>query len=123
MRKFIVFLLALVVLFSMFGCATTSTTEKTIVQYDMELSAVRKPIDPNVRQRSPQEDTSTGTLRYAYEDDLFRSIWSASEAGWDLVLYNKTEQPIMIDWDNATYMDFDTIGHAVLISRDRKSVV
>ncbi|MCD8480615.1 MAG: hypothetical protein LRZ88_10645, partial [Candidatus Cloacimonetes bacterium] len=60
-------------------------------------------------------------VRYSFEDDLFRSIWSASEAGWDLVLYNKSGNPIMIDWNNARYMDVDNIGHTVLISGTRLS--
>jgi len=35
------------------------------------------------------------------------------------VLYNKSEKPIMIDWNNVNYMDVDNIGHKVLISSTR----
>lgn len=119
MKKSLALIAVVVVLLGIFGCSTTSKSkaEKQIVKYDIELSKVRKASDINQRYRAPVADDSLGdVVRYAYEDDLFRSIWSATEAGWDLVIYNKSEAPIMINWDNVNYMDVDNIGHPVLIS-------
>jgi len=121
MKRYLAFIALVIILMGMFGCATTSAGgEKMIVKYDMELSMVRSAVDINQRFRAPVADTTTTDVtRYAFEDDLFRSIWSATEAGWDLVLYNKSEKPIMIDWNNVNYMDVDNIGHKVLISSTR----
>lgn len=117
MKKVIMFSLIALLLLSFFGCAQNAAADKMIVKYDLELSMVRKPSDISQRYRAPVADTTqAGIVRYAFEDDLFRSIWSATEAGWDVVLYNKSEMPIMIDWDNASYMDYDNIGHGVNIS-------
>jgi len=85
------------------------------VKYDIALTRVRKASDINQRYQAPVADT-LDQVRYVYEDDLFRSLWSASESGWDLTLYNKSEKTLTIDWDEAVYMDVDRIGRGVLSS-------
>ncbi|MCB5267988.1 MAG: hypothetical protein LHW46_07775, partial [Candidatus Cloacimonetes bacterium] len=122
MKKSLALIAIVIILLGIYGCAATSSVggEKLIVKYDIELAMVRKASDINQRYRAPVADTTAAdVVRYTYEDDLFRSIWSATEAGWDLVLYNKSEQPIMIDWNNVRYMDVDNIGHTLLISTTR----
>jgi hypothetical protein len=120
MKKSLLFLLLAVVLIGMFGCSGTASAPKMIVKYDMELSMVRKASDINQRYRAPVADT-LDVVRYSYEDDLFRSIWSATEGGWNFTLYNKSEQALMIDWDEVVYMDVDRIGHPILASGTRYS--
>jgi hypothetical protein len=115
MRKPILFMLLAIILLGMFACSVTGSSEKMFVKYDIELSMVRKASDYNQRYRAPVADT-LDVVRYAYEDDLFRSIWSATEAGWNLTLYNKSEQTMTIDWDSVQYLDVDKIGHGVLVS-------
>lgn len=122
MKKSVALIAVVIILIGMFGCASTgkSRAEIKIVKYDIELAMVRKASDINQRYRAPVADTTlAGPVRYTYEDDLFRSIWSADEGGWNLVLYNKSEKPILIDWDNVNYMDVDNIGHTVLASGTR----
>lgn len=119
MKSSLIFMLLALTLFGVFACSGSSQ-ERMIVKYDVELSMVRKASDINQRYQAPIADT-LDVVRYAYEDDLFRSIWSASEAGWDLVLYNKSEKPLMIDWDEVSYMDVDNIGHRVLSSSTKYS--
>jgi len=122
MKKSLALIAVVIILIGMFGCSGTSSKQQMIVKYDIELSNVRSAADLNQRFRAPVADTTlVDIVRYSFEDDLFRSIWSASEAGWDLVLYNKSGNPIMIDWNNARYMDVDNIGHTVLISGTRLS--
>jgi len=120
MRKSILFLLLAIILLGMFACSATGKSERMIVKYDVELSMVRKASDINQRYRAPVADTMD-VVRYAYEDDLFRSIISTTEAGWNITLYNKSEQALMIDWDNAQYLDVDRIGRGVLVSGTRYS--
>lgn len=121
MKPYLPILLALVILLSAFGCSTLTTSgEKKIVKYDIELTKVRKASDINQRYRAPVADTTlSDVVRYSYEDDLFRSVWSATEAGWDVVLYNKSEKPIVIEWDNVVYYDIDNIGHKVLSGKTK----
>nr|MDK2850130.1 hypothetical protein [Candidatus Cloacimonadota bacterium] len=114
MQKSLIFLLLTLSLIGIFACSGGSK-DKMIVKYDVELSMVRKASDINQRYQAPVADTMD-VVRYAYEDDLFRSIWSASEQGWDLELYNKSERPLMIDWDKVDYMDVENIRHRVLSS-------
>ncbi|MCB5286594.1 MAG: hypothetical protein LHW64_02170 [Candidatus Cloacimonetes bacterium] len=114
MQRYLIIMLLGLILIGIFGCSGSSA-DKMIVKYDVELSMVRKASDINQRYQAPVADTM-GVVRYAYEDDLFRSIWSATEAGWNVVLYNKSEKPLMIDWDEVSYMDVDNIGHRVLVS-------
>ncbi|MCK9557326.1 MAG: hypothetical protein PHQ78_00980 [Candidatus Cloacimonetes bacterium] len=121
MRKPLVFILLVAVLLGIFGCSVTGSTEKMIVKYDIELALVRKASDINQRYQAPVADTTMGNARYVYEDDLFRSIWSASESGWELTLYNKSEKTLTVDWDEAVYMDVDKIGRGVLVSTTKYS--
>lgn len=120
MKRYLITMLLGLILFGIFGCSGKSAAKKMIVKYDVELSMVRKASDINQRYQAPVADTMD-VVRYAYEDDLFRSIWSATEAGWNLVLYNKSEKPLMIDWDDVSYMDVDNIGHRVLASGTKLS--
>ena len=117
-RSLIITLLGLI-LIGIFGCSGTSA-DKMIAKYDVELSMVRKASDINQRYQASEVDTME-VIRYAYENDLFRSLWSATEAGWNLSLYNKSEKPLMIDWDAVTYMDVDNMGHRVLASGTKLS--
>jgi hypothetical protein len=121
MRKSLIFILLAAVLLGVFGCSVTGSAEKMIVKYDIELARVRKASDINQRYQAPVADTTMGIARYAYEDDLFRSIWSADESGWELSLYNKSEETLTIDWDEAAYMDVDKIGRGVLASSTKYS--
>ena len=116
MKRYLIITLLVLILIGIVGCSGNRAKAKNmIVKYDVELSMVRKASDINQRYQAPVADTMD-VVRYAYEDDLFRSIWSATEAGWNLSLYNKSEEPLMIDWDNVTYMDVDNMGHRVLAS-------
>lgn len=119
MRQSILFIL-LAIITGMVGCSGTRSAEKMIVKYDIELEMVRKASDINQRYRAPVADTMD-VVRYAYEDDLFRGIWSATEAGWNLTIYNKSEQTLTIDWDEVQYLDVDRIGRGVLASGTRYS--
>ncbi len=119
MKRTLIFILLALTLLAIFGCSGTAQ-DRMIVKYDVELSMVRKASDINQRYQAPIADT-LDVVRYAYEDDLLRSIWSASEGGWDMVLYNKSEKPLMIDWDEVVYMDVDNIGHRVLASSTKYS--
>jgi len=117
MKRIIAISAVVIILIGMFGCAgTASSAEKKIVKYDIKLEMVRKASDINQRYQAPVADSSLGVVRYTYEDDLFRSIWSISEAGWEVVMYNKSEKPVMIDWNQAQYLDVDGIGHTLLVS-------
>lgn len=114
MQRYLIITLLGLILIGILGCSGTSAADKMIVKYDVELSMVRKASDINQRYQAPVADTMD-MVRYAYEDDLFRSIWSVNEAGWNLSLYNKSEKPLLIDWDEVSYMDVDNMGHWVLV--------
>lgn len=123
MQRYLNLTLLGLILIGILGCSGgTAAKKRMIVKYDVELTMVRKASDINQRYLAPAADT-LDVVRYAYEDDLFRSIWSASEAGWNLVLYNKSEKPLMIDWDEVNYMDVDNIGHRVLASGTKLSEI
>lgn len=120
MQRYLIITLLGLILIGILGCSGTSAADKMIVKYDVELSMVRKASDINQRYQAPVADTMD-MVRYAYEDDLFRSIWSVNEAGWNLSLYNKSEKPLLIDWDEVSYMDVDNMGHRVLVSGTKLS--
>ena len=118
MKKYLLILMAAILLFGIFACSGLGGGgEKMIVNYEIELSQVRKASDINQRYHAPvADDSMEGPTRYAYEDDLMRSIWSSTEAGWEVVFYNKSEKPVIIDWNDVVYYDVDKIGHTVLAS-------
>lgn len=120
MQRYLILTLLGLILIGIFGCSGTSAADKMIVKYDVELSMARKASDINQRYQASVADT-VDVVRYAYEDHLFRSIWSANEAGWNLSLYNKSEEPLLIDWDSVSYMDVDNMGHRVLASGTKLS--
>lgn len=119
MQRYVIIMLLALILFGIFGCSKKSS-DKMIVKYDVELSMVRKASDINQRYQAPVADT-LDVVRYAYEDDLFRSIWSATEAGINLTLYNKSEEALKIDWEKVNYQDVDGIDHRVLVSGTKLS--
>lgn len=121
MQRYVIIMLLALILFGIFGCSKKSS-DKMIVKYDVELSMVRKASDINQRYQAPVADT-LDVVRYAYEDDLFRSIWSATEAGVNLTLYNKSEEPLKIDWERVNYQDVDGIDHRVLVSGTKLSEI
>ena len=101
------------------ACASTGEGAKTklVTKYDIALVKVVNTTDLTGRAKSPVADTTlVNKLRYRYEDNLVRTIWSASEAGFELTLYNASDKSIMISWEQGLYLDYDNIGHRLLIS-------
>ena len=42
-----------------------------------------------------------------YSNDYFRAVWKVLPDGFNLSIYNKTDNTIKIDWDNAGYVSWD----------------
>ncbi|PKN73440.1 MAG: hypothetical protein CVU50_01620 [Candidatus Cloacimonetes bacterium HGW-Cloacimonetes-3] len=122
MRKLIFFLLAGIILLALAACATNSETSPTklVTRYDIALTRVTRADAAMGKVKSPVADTTlVDKLRYRYEDDLMRTIWSASENGFELTLYNASDKIITIDWDKGLYLDYDNIGHRLLPSKTK----
>lgn len=115
--------LALILLF-LAACAsnTDGAAPKMATKYDIALTKVVKTGDLTGRSKAPVADsTLINKLRYRYEDELMRTIWSASENGFELTLYNASEKNITINWEQGVYLDFDNIGHRLVPSSTKDS--
>lgn len=122
MRKLIIFILAGIILLAFAACATNSETPATklVTKYDIALTKVTRSDASMGKVKAPVADTTlVDKLRYRYEDDLMRTIWSASENGFELTLYNASDKTITIDWDKGLYLDYDNIGHRLLPSKTK----
>jgi len=101
------------------ACASTGEGAKTklVTKYDIALVKVVNTTDLTGRAKSPVADTTlVNKLRYRYDDTLMRTIWSASEAGFELTFYNASDKNMSINWEQGLYLDYDNIGHRLLIS-------
>mgnify|MGYP000913850364 CR=1 FL=1 len=120
-KYFIIIALAIVLLF-LAACATNTdgAAVKMVTKYDIALTKVNR-LDENIgKAKAPVADTTlVDKVRYRYEDDIMRTIWSATENGFEITLYNPTDKIITIDWDGGQYLDYDNIGHRLLISKTK----
>lgn len=109
----------MVILLVLTACASNKEPKapKLVTKYDIALTKVSRLGEVNGKSRSPVADTTmVNKLRYRYEDDYVRTIWSASENGFEVTLYNASQKSISINWEQGQYLDYDNIGHRLLIS-------
>jgi hypothetical protein len=122
MRKIIILISLTAILLLIAACATNSdgAAVKMVTKYDIALSKVARMDNSMGKQKYPVADTTlVDKLRYRYEDDLMRTIWSASENGFELTAYNASDKSITIDWEKGLYLDYDNIGHRLLPSKTK----
>ncbi len=119
MKKLYLLALLALILLILAACATNSEGAKTklVTKYDIALVKVVNTSDLTGRAKSPVADTTlVNKLRYRYEDNLMRTIWSASETGFELTFYNASEKNVSINWEQGLYLDYDNIGHRLLLA-------
>jgi hypothetical protein len=119
MKKTYLLIPLVIILIIMAGCSSNKKAKapKMATKYDIALSKVNRSGDLSGKSKAPVADTTmVNKLRYRYEDDLMRAIWSASENGFEVTLYNPTNKNITIDWEQGQYLDYDNIGHRLIIS-------
>ncbi len=117
-RAYLIFTLAFILLF-LAACASNGSKKpaKLVTKYDISLIKVMKNSDTTARYKAPVADTTlVNKLRFRWEDENMRTIWSASENGFELTLYNSSTKPLSINWDKTVYLDFDNIGHKIVLS-------
>ncbi len=123
MRRLITILISAIILLGLAACATTTSdtaATKLVTKYDIALATVNRSDASMGRVKAPVADTTlVNKLRYRYEDELIRTIWSASENGFELTMYNASDKTITIDWDKGLYLDYDNIGHRLLPSKTK----
>ncbi len=113
-----------VILLLLAACASNDGTQNTklVTKYDISLVKVVKTEDPAARYKAPVADTTlVNKLRFRWEDETLRTIWSASENGFELTLYNASGKPISLNWDKALYLDYDNIGHRIVLGSGKDS--
>lgn len=118
MKNLLIISLALMLL-AITACASNAegAPPKMVTKYDIALAKVTRSDSSQGKVKSPVADTTlVDKLRFRYEDDLMRTIWSASENGFELTLYNSSDKNITIDWEKGLYLDYDNIGHRLLPS-------
>lgn len=124
MKKLYILIPVAVMLLLLAACASNDGTQnmKLVTKYDISLMKVVKAEDPGARYKAPVADTTlVNKLRYRWEDETMRTIWSASENGFELTLYNASSKPISLNWDKALYLDYDNIGHRIVLSSGKDS--
>jgi len=108
-----------IVMMLLASCATTGSEQATklVTKYDIALTKVSRGGDETTRSKAPVADTTLADkLRYHYDYEFMHTIWYASENGFELTLYNASNKNITLDWEKGLYMDYDNIGHRLLIS-------
>ncbi|HOE55714.1 MAG: hypothetical protein QM209_03590 [Candidatus Cloacimonadota bacterium] len=108
-----------IILLLLTSCATTGEEQATklVTKYDIALTKVSRGGDETTRSKAPVADTTlVDKLRYHYDDEFMHTIWYASENGFELTLYNASDKNIILDWEKGLYLDYDNIGHRLLIS-------
>lgn len=122
MIKHITIIALTAVLLLLAACATNQdgAAPRMVTKYDIALTKVNRIGDASGKVKSPVADTTlVDKVRYRYEDEIMRTIWSATENGFEVTFYNPTEKIITIDWDGGQYLDYDNIGHRLLISKTK----
>ena len=118
-RKFNLHIPLAIILLLLASCATNEQGQSTklVTKYDIALTKVSRGNEVNIRSKPIIADTTiVNKTRYRYEDELMNTIWYASENGFELTLYNPSDKNLTLDWDKGLYLDYDNIGHRLLIS-------
>ncbi|MEN6445151.1 MAG: hypothetical protein ABFC98_03795 [Candidatus Cloacimonas sp.] len=119
MKKFYLFIPLVIILLLLAACATNGEGQSTklVTKYDIALTKVARGNEVNMRSKPIVADTTlVDKTRYHYQDEFLNTIWSASENGFELTLYNASPKNITLDWEKGLYLDYDNIGHRLLIS-------
>ena len=102
--------LVIIVSFTMLliGCATTNVV-------DLSLTEVERPTDIQERYGNAKIITIKGdTLKYQFEDDMIKTSWTITLYGITLILENKTNHSIKINWDEGVFISTDGRSHRII---------
>ena len=101
-----------VILAHMSGCATYTA------YYDIALQEVERPAQAKTEYGDNKilkiQDVNIGA--YNYEDDMVRIIWIFTPSRISFSLQNKTAHTIKIIWDEAAFLDENSLNHRVIHS-------
>lgn len=94
------------------GCSTY------IAKYDISLVAAEGPITAQYRQGkqmvTPAKDNEV--LKYAFEDKQVKVNWIIGSSQFFLLLTNRTNRPIKVVWDDASFVDVYGYNHRLMHS-------
>jgi len=119
MKRAYLLMPVVIVMMLLASCATTGGEQATklVTKYNIALTKVSRSGNETTRSKAPVADTTlVDKLRFHYDDEFMHTIWYASENGFELTFYNASDKNIMLDWEKGLYLDYDNIGHRLLIS-------
>lgn len=91
------------------GCAD----QKSVI-YNVSLNSVERPSNPYEMYNGVQIVDLSSYNTNNYQDKFIDITWFYSSKSIDFKLYNKSDFPIKIDWNEVSYVDYDSISRKIV---------
>ena len=104
LRNLQLFAVAIFTILSASSCSSAASVYRA--GYSIGLDAIMGPND-KLRENGKMVVEKYGGGITVYSNDYFRAVWKVLPDGFNLSIYNKTDNTIKIDWDNAGYVSWD----------------
>ena len=84
--------------------------------YNLVLSKVEKPKNPQVRYGKMQTVSGENVTKYSYVDNFISIIWVAGTSEFSFNLQNKSGNSLKIEWDEGSYIDLSNSASRIFHS-------
>ena len=91
------------------GCSSQKS-----VYYNVSLSNVERPSNPYEMYNGVQIVDLSANNDNNYQDKFIDITWFYNRTSLDFKLYNKTDYPIKIDWNEVSYVDYDSLAKKIV---------
>ena len=104
------------VIYNETGKARVMNTLKNSGHYNLVLSKVEKPKNPQVRYGKMQTVSGDNVTKYSYVDNFISIIWVAGTSEFSFSLQNKSGNSLKIEWDEGSYIDLSNSASRIFHS-------
>ena len=115
MKKSVKFKLCLsTVIAGVFVLVVLGCSSQKSVYYNVSLSNVERPSNPYEMYNGVQIVDLSANNDNKYQDKFIDITWFYNRTSLDFKLYNKTDYPIKIDWNEVSYVDYDSLAKKIV---------
>ena len=115
MKKSVKFKLCLsTVIAGVFVLVVLGCSSQKSVYYNVSLSNVERPSNPYEMYNGVQIVDLSANNDNNYQDKFIDITWFYNRTSLDFKLYNKTDYPIKIDWNEVSYVDYDSLAKKIV---------
>ncbi|MGO9138288.1 MAG: hypothetical protein ACLP9S_00375 [Syntrophales bacterium] len=121
-KKNLYYLFFLLTVLSLIGCGSLSSwkqSDRTYTvanaSYDISLISIERPTGAEKIYGEPKIETvfEEGIPAFSFEDEMVRIKWRPAPVDISFVINNKTDRPVLVIWDESSFIDEKGVIHKV----------